>query len=178
MSTKNDNEIVIKYKIGKEEKIRIFGDKFVENNKDNFQMIINDNIYELNQFYNIQNEKENEILELKLRQLKDVTNISYMFSECSSLIEISDISEFYTNNITDMNYIFNQCSELLSLPDISNWNTRKVNNMRAMFNKCSKLSSLPDISKWNTDNVIDLSGIFQQCSSLTDFSRYFEMECK
>ena len=38
------NSIIIKYKIGKDEKIRIFGDKFVENNKGNFQMIINGNI--------------------------------------------------------------------------------------------------------------------------------------
>ena len=74
------NEIRIKYKIGNDEKIRIFGDKFVENNKDNYRMIINDNIYELNPFYNLKNEKENEILELELRQIKDATNISYMFS--------------------------------------------------------------------------------------------------
>ena len=36
------NEIIIKYKIGKEDNIRIFGDIFVKNNKSNFQMIIND----------------------------------------------------------------------------------------------------------------------------------------
>jgi len=35
------NEILIKYKIGKEDKVRIFGDYFVENNKNNFEMIIN-----------------------------------------------------------------------------------------------------------------------------------------
>jgi len=42
--------IIAKYKIKKEKKIRIFGDKFVNNNKNNFQMIINGNIYELNSF--------------------------------------------------------------------------------------------------------------------------------
>ena len=52
------NEIIIKYKIGKERKIRIFGDKFVENNENNFQMIINDKDYELNSFYHIKNEKK------------------------------------------------------------------------------------------------------------------------
>jgi len=35
------NEFIIKYKIGKEYKIRIFGDIFVKNIKSNFQMIIN-----------------------------------------------------------------------------------------------------------------------------------------
>jgi len=36
MITKDENEIIIKYKIGKENNIRIFGNKFVENNRDNF----------------------------------------------------------------------------------------------------------------------------------------------
>ena len=62
------NEITIKYKIGKEDKIRIFGDYFVENNKSNFQMIINDKNYELDSFYKIKNEKENDILKIKLKQ--------------------------------------------------------------------------------------------------------------
>ena len=61
---KTTNEIIIKYQIGKEDKIRLFGDKFVEINKRNFEILINNNIYELNSFYKIKNEKENEILEL------------------------------------------------------------------------------------------------------------------
>jgi len=51
------NEIIIKYKIGNEDKIRIFEDKFVENNKNNFKMIINDNNYKLDSFYKIKSEK-------------------------------------------------------------------------------------------------------------------------
>ena len=39
---KTANEITMKYKIGKEDKLRIFGDTFVKNNKSNFEMIIND----------------------------------------------------------------------------------------------------------------------------------------
>ena len=93
------NEIIINYKIGKEDKIRIFGDEFVENNKGNFQMIIKDKNYELNSFYNIKNEKENEILEIKLKQIKDATNISYMLSGCSSLSKLADISNWSTNKI-------------------------------------------------------------------------------
>ena len=168
MLTKNENEIIINYKIGKDEKIRIFGDKFVENNKGNFQMIINGNIYELNRFYNIKNEKENEILEVKLKQIKDVTNISYIFSGCSLLTKLADILKWRTNKITDMSFMLEDCSKLLSLPDISKWNTNNVTNMRAIFAGCSKLSSLPDISKWNTNNVTTITGMFQGCSLLTE----------
>ena len=75
------NKILIKYKIGKENKVRIFGDDFVKNNKIIFQMIINDKNYELNSFYKIRNEKENEILKIKLKQINNVTNLCSMFEE-------------------------------------------------------------------------------------------------
>ena len=51
------DEITIKYKIGKEETIRIFGDTLVYNNINNFQMIINDKNYELDSFYKIKKKK-------------------------------------------------------------------------------------------------------------------------
>ena len=60
-------EILMQYKMGIKDKIRIFGDTFVKNNKSNFQMIINDKTYELDSFYKIKNVKENEILKIKLR---------------------------------------------------------------------------------------------------------------
>ena len=43
-----EKEITIVYKIG--EKIRLFGDKFVENNKDNCKLIINNKEEELKSF--------------------------------------------------------------------------------------------------------------------------------
>jgi len=100
-----ENEITIKYKIGKEDKIRILGDYFVNNNKSNFQMIINDNNYELNSFYKIKNEKENDILKIKL---KHVTNLCGMLNECFALIELSNISKLDTNKVTDMSFMFNK----------------------------------------------------------------------
>ena len=100
MTTTND--FIIKYKIGKEDKIRLFGDKFVENNKNNFQMIIKNEHYKLDSFYDVKNEKENDILEIKLKQINDVTNLSYMFNKCLDLVEFSDISKMDTKNINNM----------------------------------------------------------------------------
>ena len=45
-----------------------------------------------------------------------------IFSFCSTILTIPDISQWYTNNITDMSEIFYGCKSLLSLPDISKWN--------------------------------------------------------
>ena len=52
-----------------------------------------------------------------------------------------------------MHKMFSECSSLISLPDISKWNTNNVTDMNGMFSRCSSLKSLPDISKWNTNNV-------------------------
>ena len=64
--------------------------------------------------------------------------------------------------------MFSKCSSLLSLPDISNWNTNNVTNMSRMFYRCSSLSSLPDISKWNTNDT-DMSEMFSGCFSILIF---------
>jgi len=45
--------------------------------------------------------------------------MSYMFSGCSSLLSLSDSSNWNTNNVTNMSYMFSGCSSLLSLSDIS-----------------------------------------------------------
>jgi len=57
--------------------------------------------------------------------------------------------------------MFSECSSLSSLPDISKWNTNNVTNMSFMFYGCTSLSSLPDISKWITNNVTYMSCIFR-----------------
>ena len=61
----------------------------MENNKgffkSNIQMMINNNNYDLDSFYNIQNEKENEILEIKLKQINKATNLTYMISKYLNL---------------------------------------------------------------------------------------------
>ena len=61
--------------------------------------------------------------------------------------------------------MFSGCSSLLSLSDISKWNTSHVTNMSFMFYECESLSSLSDISKWNTSNVTDMSYMFSGCKN-------------
>ena len=51
------------------------------------------------------------------------------------------------NNVTNTSFMFSNCAKLKSLPDISKWNTNNVDNMGGMFSNCKSLISLPDISK-------------------------------
>ena len=163
----SDDSIIIQYKID-EKRIKIFGNEFVKNNEKNCQINYEDNTYNLSEYIEIDQEniKNNDILEIKLIGIKNITNAYFMFHKCFSLISIPNLSNWKTNNITNMNQMFSNCSSLKSLPDISNWNTSNVSDMGYMFDGCSSLKSLPDISKWNTSNVTNMQDMFRGCSSL------------
>ena len=230
--TKDTNESYMNLKYNpnlkriKDNKMKIFGKKFVEKNRDNCVLIINGKEYELSEYYTLKkNDLKNNEIEIKLKLTKTlidmsymfhadssepsiyltsvtnivnlntsfVTDISYLFSNCTSLTCIPDISNWETinltnignlfyhcvslnsipdiskwkvENVTNMSYIFYDCKLLTSLPDISKWETSKVTDMRGIFCNCSSLTSLPDISKWNTENVTNMSGMFHHCGKL------------
>ena len=143
MSEEDISEINIIYKINKRKTIKkisvnIFGKKFVENNKNICKMIIDNNEYKISTKYEVKNYNSNKLKII----LKGI------------------------NNITDMSYMFYDCSCLSSLPDISIWDTSDVNNMSYMFYNCSFLRSFSDISKWDTSNVTNMSHMFYNCSFL------------
>ena len=94
----------------------------------------------------------------------NVTNMVGMFYKCSSLEKL-DLSSFNTSNVTEMNSMFNNCSSLTIL-NLSNFNTTNVTNMSDMFAGCSSLTSL-NLSSFNTSNVTSMSYMFCNCSSLT-----------
>ena len=160
------NEIKIQYKIEGEKKIKIFGYEFVKNNKNICKILYENKEYDLCEYFRVKNHINN-ILEINLVGIKNITNMGDMFEFCSSLISLSDISKWNTNNVNNMSGLFVGCSSLKYLPDISNWNTNNVKNMSGMFIGCSSLLSLPDISNWNTNNVNKMNGMFEFCSSLS-----------
>ena len=94
----------------------------------------------------------------------NVVNIWFMFSGCSSLTSL-DVSGFNMGNVWEMFGMFSGCSKLTSL-DLGDFNTENVRYMTGLFGECSSLTSL-DVSGFNTTNVIDMNSMFRNCSSLT-----------
>ena len=143
-------EILISYINNNKKDVRIFGDKFVEKNKDKCKIYYNNKEREL--VSHIINEEtiNNNIIKIYLRIYKDIDDVSYMFDSCESLLSFTDISK-YINTLLfiDINHMFSGCKSLSSLPDISKWKTNKVSDMSYTFKDCESLSSLPDISNWN-----------------------------
>ena len=86
------NEIDLIYNIqNNEDKINIFGKKFVANNKDICKIIYDNKEYKLKSEFECQNIKNNE-LKIKLTGINNATFLDCMFTECSSLSPLSDFS--------------------------------------------------------------------------------------
>ena len=187
--------INLKYKISSDEKIRIFGEKFVSFNMAYCKYSYEGKKYELNEFFYSKDLKTNKKeLEIKLIIFGVTKNLSYLFNDCKSLISIDSINQikiddncdmsnmfrncsslisinpnihFVTDEVNNMKNLFQGCSSLKSLPDISNWNTGQLQEMENMFKDCTSLISLPDISKWDTSNVKNMGNLFSGCNSLS-----------
>ena len=73
-----------------------------------------------------------------------VTDMSNMFTQCTSLKEI-DLSNFNTQNVENMSFMFSECEELIKV-NLSNFNISKA-DINAMFYLCKKLKKEGIITK-------------------------------
>ena len=108
------NEIIVQYLPENIKKIRLFGTKFVVNNRNKCKIILNNQIQELNDIIIINNDlrkyinSKNGILEIKLKinNNHNLIDMSNMFKDCSSLLFLPNISELNTFHVKDMSYLF------------------------------------------------------------------------
>ena len=176
LSKENSQIITLRYKNSNYDSIRIFGDIFVRNNIDNCKIVVEDKEYNLCCKMNKSKMKiiGNEY-EIKLKIIEDLTDLSYMFHLCNSLLPSSEINQMNISKATNISYLFSECQYLSKLPDISKWNTVNVENMGCIFAGGQSLLSLPDISQWNTSNIKNMMGVFAGCislSSIPDISKW------
>ena len=99
-------------------------------------------------------------IDLSALDTSEVTDMSYMFSECMNLTSL-DVSNFDTSQVTDMWTMFAGCMSLTSL-DVSNFDTSEVTDMSLMFFECSRLTSL-DVSNFDTSSVTNMDSMFCNC---------------
>ena len=161
------NEMTIIYNIENEVKVKLFHENFVKNNGDKCYFINKSKIKLREYFYfNLDQKYPKRRFEIKLCEYDTITDMSYMFCGCNSLISLPDIYNWDSKNVTNMSYMFKDLDSIQYLPDISKLDTSSVSNMSGMFDKCGSLKYLPDISKWDTKNVTDMSFMFNKCYSL------------
>ena len=92
---------------------------------------------------------------------QDVTDMSYMFSNCG--IPTLDLSSFNTTLVEDMSYMFYR-SRATSI-DLSSFNTSYVDTMEGMFQWCFNLTRL-DLDNFKTTDVKVMTSMFENCPYL------------
>jgi len=102
-------------------------------------------------------------LQLSSFDTKNVTNMHSMFFYCDVIKNI-DLSSFDTKNVIDMSYMFCNCFELENI-NCSSFYTKNVINMNCMFSHCKSLKTI-DLSSFDTKNITDMSGMFRCCFCL------------
>ena len=171
------NELNIIYILGDfDSEVKLFGENFVKNNNDKCILIIDGKerkLMETIEKSEIKNIKKN-ILKIKLRETKTITDMSYMFQKCSNLIDLPDISNWDTSSVTNMKSMFEYCEALSKLSDISKWDTSNVTDMSNMFNYCISLSEIPDISNWNIKNLRNKNDMFLDCKKQLNIPNKFK----
>jgi surface protein len=87
----------------------------------------------------------------------DITNMGYMFHNCSKLKTIPLLD---TSKVTMMSYMFGNCESLETVPLLD---TSKVTMMNGMFKGCTIIKSIP---LFDTSKVMDMDFMFYRCYEL------------
>ena len=145
---------------------KLFGENFVKINKHICKIDINGKEYELCSYLEDLFNEWYKVLKLKLKGINKITDMSYMFCGCQSLIKLPDIHKINISNVTSLKCFFAGCKYFQDFPDLSKWNLKNVNDISYMFFDCFVLEKISDISKWDTSNIIKMNSIFEQCYSL------------
>ena len=196
-----ENEIKVEYKnkinliyfTKSKGTFQILGEYFVFHNKDNVELIINGEPNKLVDKCELKEGENNITLIIKTQldilscmfsecsSLKDISelryldisqskNIYYMFYGCSSLSDIKALFFWKVINIDNFKSVFSGCSSLSDIEPLMNWNVSNVTNFGNMFHKCSSLSNIKALQKWNVSNGTNFNGLFYECTLLSDIT--------
>ena len=114
----------------------IFGKKFVENNKNNVELIINGKKYSLMDKFRLV-KGDNHI---KLIIINEITNLESMFEGCNTLKNIDELKYLNTKNCTNFSRLFSGCSLLSDISSLEYWNISNGKYFMSMFDGCTSLS--------------------------------------
>ena len=156
--------INLNYFVNTEGNYDIFGKIFVENNKDNIEILLNgkENLFKNN--YKLKSGKN--IISIIIKN--KITNLSYMFYKCELLKNISELEYLDVNDSTNFSYMFYGCSNLTDIKSLENWNVSNGKDFTSMFSSCSSLSDIKPLKNWNVSNGKDFTSMFEGCSQLLD----------
>ena len=112
--------------------------------------------------------------------LKNVTNVSWMFSRCSSLTNVDFLKDWDMSQKGSFEGMFYSCAGLTKV-DFKGYEFEKVSSFKKLFNGCTNLTEL-DISDWRitSTNLYDTGEVFNGCTGLVKINAknwYIGVQC-
>ena len=156
------NDIHLIYLTKDADTYNIFGNDFVKNNKDCFDLFINGKKCVVTNNYKFQKGKNTVIMIIK----KKLKSLAHMFHQCTSLQNIDDLQYLDIDEVRDISYMFYNCSSLSNIQSLENWKTDKITDFSYLFHGCTALSNLAPLANWNTSSVTSFAYTFHNCSSV------------
>jgi len=183
---KKQKEIIFIYQNDnyKNTQIKIFGKKFILNNKNKCKIFINEKEIELTEYYDIDPNFLNKNIIIRFIEKQIINDMSYMFYDCTSFKEIYNFSNFDMSKVTNMSYMFCGCSSLKYLNDFLLLKDINPKNISYLFFGCKALINLPNIKLWNLQNIKNQELIFgninekisEKYPNLSDFMNNNEID--
>ncbi|WP_163411588.1 BspA family leucine-rich repeat surface protein, partial [Flavobacterium ajazii] len=104
---------------------------------------------------------------IDIPNLSAVTNMSFMFADCTVLNGPANINNWDVSHVNDMSYTFYKTTVFNQ--NLSNWNVGAVTTMRSMFFKASNFNQ--NIGSWNMSSVTAMGSMFREA---TNFNQNIE----
>ena len=154
-------------------KIKIFGRKFVNNNKDKLFLIINNKKTELIETIDNKDSYLEVILVQKTTEQNNyIENMSYMFCGCESnsikFKKIKNRKLLDLNNVNDISGLFKNCTHLREIDLTIFKNMTKVKKMNSLFSGCEELTTISKLEYLYTGNVTTMANMFNSCEKLNN----------
>ena len=140
---RNEIELIYYSKLGGA--VKLFGTEFVNFNKNNIKLIINNGKVKQNIIDTFYLSKGNNKIRLFIE--KKLNNLSYMFYNSNSLKNISELKYLDTSEVINFSYLFWGCSSLTDISPLSNWDVSKGKDFSYAFTGCSSLSDISALEK-------------------------------
>jgi surface protein len=98
-------------------------------------------------------------LDLSMMNTSQVTDMSYMFSECK--VPYLDLSGFDVGNVTNMERMFSYCTSEIN---IDGWDTSKLTNASSLFYNFTNNNKYLDLSVLDFSNITKSDNMFEGCN--------------
>ena len=96
--------------------------------------------------------------------LSSINSMSHLFDNCSNLQTIT--LPKVGNNLTDVSFLFSDCKNLTGIHLLEDFNPVNVTNAKGVFSGCSSLSSI-NLNNFIGNKIKNIDNMFAECSNLT-----------